>query len=283
MKNPIVRLLFITISAIIVVFLVLFTLRIVGYGQQHRPLEMSFLKAPVVIYKGGQSSIAPSNSLLALKKSIELGGINMIHLQRTRDGHFVLFEPKTLQEQTDGQGPVFLKSLKELKRLDGAFNFNLQGQTPYRKKNFQILSLVDYLEVFNKQPVVINMLEQDPARMHGLDSLLKKYNMAELVILHSPYTQTLRYLRKEMPRTLSTINQQMLMKALFFESLYIETLVPLKGDLVLSPPSIFNQPLFTPRVLAELKRRHLSLILDLTEATESDPSLKDVSLGVIQR
>ncbi len=275
--NPVIRIIFITLSAISVMSATLLLLRHIGLSQNHRPLEPDFLKrAPLAFFKGGRSSLYPSNSALAFKSALDEGGLNMVHVQRTKDGHFILFEPKLLEQQTDGKGLIFSHTLEQLKKLNASYKNKSQRAA-------SLMSLSEYIKRFGNKPFIINMIEQDPAKMHGLKELLIKHQLVEQIILHSPYTETLSYLRKELPRATFSINKHSLVKMLFFSSLYIEPLTPIKGDIVISPSHFFTKFLFSKNVLQELKRRNLKIILDKDLSTSPPEGLADILSGSLER
>jgi hypothetical protein len=117
MMNPVVKAFLITISALILLIFTLFYFRHVGLNRQHSPLKATFLKPGVKFYHGGISDNYPTHSLQALQLAQDQGAMNMISIQRTKDGHFVLFPDEVLDELTETKGLVFLMTLEELKKL----------------------------------------------------------------------------------------------------------------------------------------------------------------------
>jgi glycerophosphoryl diester phosphodiesterase len=67
----------------------------------------------------GASALAPENTMAAFDKALELGADALeLDLQLSRDGELVVIHDDTLDRTTDGHGPVYERSLEELKRLD---------------------------------------------------------------------------------------------------------------------------------------------------------------------
>jgi glycerophosphoryl diester phosphodiesterase len=72
-----------------------------------------------VIAHRGASGVAPENTLAAFRKAVELGaGFIETDLQLSRDAHLVGLHDDTLDRTTNGCGPVSVKTLEELGRLD---------------------------------------------------------------------------------------------------------------------------------------------------------------------
>ncbi|MBI2883636.1 MAG: glycerophosphodiester phosphodiesterase [Candidatus Methylomirabilis oxyfera] len=79
----------------------------------------------------GASALAPENTMAAFEKAIELGADAIeLDLHVSRDGELVIIHDHTLDRTTDGHGPVHVRSLEELKRLDAGrwFGEGFSGQ-----------------------------------------------------------------------------------------------------------------------------------------------------------
>ena len=79
----------------------------------------------------GASALAPENTITAFDRAVELGADAIefdIHL--SRDGELVVIHDDTLDRTTSGTGPVYERSLEELKRLDAGrwFGNGFSGQ-----------------------------------------------------------------------------------------------------------------------------------------------------------
>jgi glycerophosphoryl diester phosphodiesterase len=67
----------------------------------------------------GASALAPENTTAAFEKAVGLGADAIeLDLHLSRDGELVVIHDDTLDRTTDGLGPVYERSLEELKRLD---------------------------------------------------------------------------------------------------------------------------------------------------------------------
>lgn len=74
---------------------------------------------PLVIAHGGNSCNAPQNSLTAFKQAVEVG-VDMIELDvnRTSDGHPVIFHGPNLKKTTGIEGAIHNITLAEARELD---------------------------------------------------------------------------------------------------------------------------------------------------------------------
>lgn len=112
----------------------------------------------------GASAQAPENTMAAFEKAIELGAdVIELDLHVSCDGDLVVIHDETLDRTTDGQGPVHVRSLQELKRLDAGrwFGEGFAGQ--------RIPTLVEVLDRFaGKVPLALEV-KAGSAFFHGIE------------------------------------------------------------------------------------------------------------------
>ncbi len=75
--------------------------------------------AMTVIAHRGSSGTAPENTLLAFRRAVESGADWLeLDVRRTADDGLVVFHDRTLNRTTDGRGPLFRRTVDELRLLD---------------------------------------------------------------------------------------------------------------------------------------------------------------------
>ncbi len=78
-----------------------------------------------VIAHRGFSGKAPENTLVAVRRAIELGADMVeIDVSLTRDGHVVVLHDETLDRTTDGEGLLSAATLEEVRKLDAGSWFS---------------------------------------------------------------------------------------------------------------------------------------------------------------
>jgi glycerophosphoryl diester phosphodiesterase len=84
-----------------------------------------------IAHQGGEDEF-PSNTLYAFKRSVRAGA-DMLELDVgvTRDGAVVVSHDTTLDRTTNGRGTIASKTLRQIRRLDGAYWF-AKGGDAYR-------------------------------------------------------------------------------------------------------------------------------------------------------
>jgi glycerophosphoryl diester phosphodiesterase len=131
------------------------------------------VNAPLVIAHRGASLIAPENTLIAFRMAAELGADAVeLDAKLTTDGHVVVHHDKTLNRTTDGTGPLSVRTLEELQRLDAGSHLDTKyagERIPTLKQVFQDIGgrllinveLTNYAHPFDNLPeVVVQMVDE---------------------------------------------------------------------------------------------------------------------------
>jgi glycerophosphoryl diester phosphodiesterase len=131
-------------------------------------------------HQGGEWE-APSNTLFAFKRALDRG-VDMIELDvhSSADGRLVVIHDATVDRTTDGSGRVNEMTVKQLRRLDAAYNFirgrnAVSGEPPesypfrgirtgdrkppqgYRKRDFRIPTLKEVFRQLRGVPINIEI------------------------------------------------------------------------------------------------------------------------------
>jgi glycerophosphoryl diester phosphodiesterase len=131
-------------------------------------------------HQGGEWE-APSNTMFAFRRALDRG-VDMIELDvhSTVDGRLVVIHDATVDRTTNGSGRVSEMTLRELRRLDAAYNFirgrnAVPGEPPssypfrgvrtgerkppkgYRKRDFRIPTLAEVFRRLPKVPINIEI------------------------------------------------------------------------------------------------------------------------------
>jgi glycerophosphoryl diester phosphodiesterase len=134
-----------------------------------------------IAHQGGEDEF-PSNTLYAFKRSVKAGA-DMLELdvRVTRDGKVVVSHDTTLDRTTNGRGTIVSHTLRQIRRLDGAYWFSpgddayshdrrrsaykLRGiatgkrKPPkgYTRKDFRVPTLQEVLKAFPRTPINIEI------------------------------------------------------------------------------------------------------------------------------
>lgn len=114
---------------------------------------------PIILAHRGGSQIAPENSMIAFKKSAELGVHGFeIDIRLTKDEEIIVFHDEFIDRTTDGAGRVSDMTLSELKTFDLGYQFiNSQQEYEYRGQGETVITLRELFEEFPQMLINIDM------------------------------------------------------------------------------------------------------------------------------
>ena len=155
----------------------------------------------MIVAHRGSSGSAPENTLAAFRQAVK-AGVDMIELdvRLTADRHLVVFHDRRLGRTAEGSGPIWTKTLAELRDLDAGSWFSRR----FRRERIPTLH-----DVFRTVPrkVGINVevkTDGDPRKIAGLEEVLLdaiRPEAGERTILVSSFNHVLlRRLHKHAPQ-----------------------------------------------------------------------------------
>ncbi|TFG13561.1 glycerophosphodiester phosphodiesterase [Candidatus Thorarchaeota archaeon] len=166
-------------------------MRSIAFGDE-RPLIMAHRGDPVA---------APENSLLSMRKAVEIG-VDFLEtdVRMTRDNHLVLFHDETLLRTTGRESKVKELTLDEMKEIDLGETFSPDGKKfPFRGKDIGIVTLKDAFDAFPDIPFNLDIKDKDPVAPEMLASIIREYGRQENVIVASFHDKQLVRFRNSMP------------------------------------------------------------------------------------
>ncbi|MDD3048561.1 MAG: glycerophosphodiester phosphodiesterase family protein [Bacilli bacterium] len=146
-----------------------------------------------IIAHRGFSSIAPENSLKAIKKALEKDYIDGIEIdvRMTKDNKIVLIHDRNIKNVSNGKGEVYNYTFEELLHYDFHPNrvdqrrsylksfFSLKGRTirkkirKNRKERAKLSSLEDIIKLFDKKILIIELKKDGTDFKDFIDSFVK--------------------------------------------------------------------------------------------------------------
>lgn len=154
--------------------------------EQQRPMpasRMSQRRTQITGHRGA-AGLAPENTLPALEKALRLGidGVE-IDIQRSADGHLVVFHDERLDRCTNGNGLLRSATLAELQALDAGAWFD-PAYVGTRIPTFR--EVLDFMQSNN---MILHVELKDPFYFPGVAAevvaLLREYKFEERVQIRS--------------------------------------------------------------------------------------------------
>lgn len=119
---------------------------------------------PVNVAHRGGADIVPENTIEGFREGLDAGaGVLELDVHMTADGHLVVIHNETVDDTTDGCGPVREKTLAEIKRLDAAYRFSTDGgkSFPRRGKGVKVPTLGEVYGEFEDVPINVEIKDKN--------------------------------------------------------------------------------------------------------------------------
>lgn len=165
-------------------------------------MKKPFFEKPARIFAHrGYSKEYPENTALAFEKAIESGAdVIETDAHLTRDGHVVIVHDQELSHITNGKGEVDELTLDEIKHLDAAYYFTVDGQNyPYRGKGITIMTLDEMLAAFPNQRFNVDLKDNNIVLAEKFCDVVLQHKAEHRVLGASQHGKNLQYVRKRIP------------------------------------------------------------------------------------
>lgn len=148
---------------------------------------------PLVIAHRGASSLAPENTMAAVRAALDLGvDVIEIDVHRTSDGELVVIHDVTVDRTTDGEGFVSRLTLAEMQQLDAGSWFG------HSFSNERIPTLKEVLEAVKDKVTLLIELKGPRTEVRTVE-LVRELGMSNQVILQSFDFQQIQKAKEKAP------------------------------------------------------------------------------------
>ena len=157
---------------------------------------------PLIMAHRGDSAGAPENTLLSMKRAVEIG-VDFLEtdVRLTKDDVPVLFHDDDLIRTTGTDGSIRDKTLVELKQIDFGYNFTPdEGRSfPYRDQGLSVVTLREAFETFPEINFNLDIKDKDLHAPEVLASVINEFDRQDSVIVGSFHDTQAHRFRKLMP------------------------------------------------------------------------------------
>ena len=154
---------------------------------------------PIAMAHRGSMLLWPENTMTAFQEAVDLGYRYLeTDLQISRDGVLVTFHDDTLDRTTDGQGLVSDRTMEELKQLDAAHGFGIDGEHPYRGQGIRIPTLEELVTTYPDRIFSLDL--KSDGMEEALVDTIRRLDLWDRVIVGSFSDARLRRFRRQVDR-----------------------------------------------------------------------------------
>ena len=258
------RVLFISVVSVFVLFVILLTSRLWGLGQSFPEFQHPFFEsAPLTILKVGSDKELKE----ALQQKPDL--VFWLDVTTTKDHKLIVF------------GRDFASSDMSIEAFHGpkslAYDYAKMQQI-----HPEVRELREVISEYTTQKFVLNILDNVDNVHIGVTEALKGLSAEKRILLQSNYNVVMTSTKEIEPFWLYGCSQADLMRFLTFESMWILPATPFKGDVYISPFVLVGRPAFHESTLEEVRRRNKKIVLGpALDKKEFDDAVRLKADGVI--
>jgi hypothetical protein len=260
------RVLFISLASVLLLFVVLLITRLWGMGQQYPEFQHPFFQAgpaPVVILKAESEGEIDQ----ALKQKSDLA--IWLDIGTTLDKKLIIFSRDFSSKD------MSIEAYRGPKPIGYEFQ---------KLKNIQpeIRELKDIIAKYPEQRFVLNVVDNVENVHKWLTESLKGMNGEKRFLLQSNYNVIMTSIKDIEPFWLYGCSQADLMRFMTFESMWILPSIPFKGDVFISPYKLMKREAFNDAIIEEVRRRKKKIVLGpLVDKSEFDDASRLKADGIV--
>jgi len=224
-----------------------------GCGPRRDPPPPSVPAAPLVIAHRGGAALWPENTLVAFRHAVALGAdVLELDVRASADGRVVVIHDATVDRTTDGRGAVATLTLAELRRLDAAYRFTLDGGRtfPQRGRGIAIPTLDALLAALPDARLSIEIKPPAAPLAGAVCTALRAMNASERVTVASFDSGGLDRFRELCPGVATGATPREVVRFVTASALRILPIPRLAAAVLQLPERWRGVPVLTPRVLA---------------------------------
>ncbi len=223
------------------------------------------IKRPLVIAHQGGDGLWPGDTMYAFEHAVDLGAdVLEMDAHITKDGQIVLMHDEKVDRTTDGTGLIEDQTLAQLKELDAAYQWSLDGgQTfPYRGQGIQVPTLEELFQKFPQMRYVIEIKLTTNPIGKPLCDLIRKYNMQDRVMVASFHDGAMSAFRETCPEVATSAAKMEVASFVLIGKAYLSGLLSPKFESLQVPyetSESYGIPVMTERFIREAHARNVKV------------------------
>jgi glycerophosphoryl diester phosphodiesterase len=240
-----------------------------------------FAHHPLVMAHQGGKGLWPENTLYAFKRAVELGvDVLEMDIHSTADGVLVVMHDDTVDDTTDGSGPIRGLTLQEIKALDAGYLWTPDdGQTfPYRGQGITVPTVEEVFAAIPATPMNIEIKQTEPSLAEPFCTLIRNYDMAGWVLVASFDGKTIQEFRRACPEVATSTAEKEVIALFALSRVLLEAAFSPRAEAVQVPEYRSGLHVLTPRLVDAAHGRNLQV--HAWTINDPDDMRRLVALGV---
>lgn len=213
---------------------------------------------PLVFAHRGGGGLAPENTLPAFEQAVAMGVDGLeLDIHATRDGVLVVAHDATVERMTDGQGAIADMTVAALQRLDAGYHWTADGGRtfPFRGTGLYLPTLEEMFARFGRTRINIDIKQRRPSIVRPFVDLIRRYGMAENVLVGSFHGDTLAEFRRACPEVITAGSMAEVRRFFILNKLRLPWLYRGRAQAFQLPEYSDDTHVVTPRFVRNVQRR----------------------------
>ncbi len=211
----------------------------------------------------GSGNKLPPNSPISFADAIEKGAdVISIGLRLTSDREVIVIWDEDLASQSNGTGKAGQLTLKEVKNLDAAYKFCVDGEYKFRDKGIQFMTFDEMLDMFPQQRFHIEILDRGIESVKAFCRIVKNRDASGRILLSCYNKKIIQMARLEFPEMATSLSFYELigMYALFRTGLLFLK-KSFQGDAIISTETIGTSYVANQGLILSAKEKGLRVYI----------------------
>jgi len=227
-----------------------------------RPFFAQSEQRPLVMAHQGGKGLWPENTLYAFERAVELGvDVLEMDIHTTADGVPVVMHDDTVDDTTNGSGPLLSFTLEELKGLDAGYHWSPDGgQTfPHRGQGIRVPTMEEVFAAFPGMPMNIEIKQAEPSMVAPFCQLIREHDMADKVLVASFHDEAIAEFREACPEVATSTGRSETTALFVLSKLFLEATYSPPANAAQVPEYESGLHVLTPRFIAAAHNRNLEV------------------------
>ncbi|UTW67075.1 hypothetical protein KFE94_02885 [bacterium SCSIO 12643] len=220
----------------------------------------------IICYSCGRGE-NPENSIEGIRHCLKVNPNWRIEmdLQITKDGHIILFHDYDTERTTGIINVIHEMNLDSVKKLNAGYNFKVGSEFPYRQKPIEIPTLEEVCYSFPDAKLLLDIHTSNLNAIDKIIETIERNKMEKQIVVVSHYDQVLSKFKIKRPNWEYGAATKEVKKMVYSSFLFLDSLFPIKSNILMLPVQFGNIKLLTHRVINHVKKRNKRLWVWLSE------------------
>lgn len=214
----------------------------------------------IICYACGRGE-NPENTIEGIQHCLSVNPDWRIEMdvQITANEKLVLFHDYETKRITGIDKRIDELDLKEVQQLNAGYYFQSDNQFPYRENPVQIPLLETVFQKFPKAKLLLDLHTNNLLAVEKLIALVEKYSLTNQIIVVSQYDEVIDSFKQKRPLWKYGVPTKEAKKMIYSSFLYLDSLFPIKSDILMLPQKVGKMNILTKRVVSHAKKRNKEL------------------------